>query len=262
MKVLANILLTFVSIPLLILLVFSVNIRFQFLKYDFWINTFEKGNIYQKISDEIKTNLESNAIKSGGKANDVIDLSSLISADNVEKFFDENIQSFLQYANGKSSEIMISFPFTNDLWKASSKIKLTDLLEEYNIETVSKTDIQAISKLGKLSWAVTLSLTFLIFLIIFLMYIFTKSGRHLVSLGISFTFSGVVAIACFVAGKFAAEIISRDFSSSTNIGKSLSVIIAAPVINNSVQLWFWFGISFLITGIILFFLKKPANNQK
>lgn len=262
MKILANILLAIIPIPLLILLVLSVNIRFQFLEYDFWINTFKKGNVYQKVSDKIRDNLELNAIKSGGTANDVIDLSSLVSADNVENFFEDNVQNFLLYANGKSPEIMVSFPFTNNLWKTSSKIELKDLLEEFNIEMVSQNDIQALSRFGTISSALTFGLSLLLILNILLMYVFTKSGKHLISLGVSFTFSGIMTIACFIAGKFAVEVISRDFSDNINIGKSLSVIIATPVIDNLVQAWLWFGIFFLVTGMILFFLKKPANNQK
>ena len=251
-----------ITIPLLILFVFSINFRFQFLNTEFWMTTFKEGNVYYKISEVIKSNLELNAVKSGGLASDVIDLSSLVSQENVKNFFEENIQSFLLYANGKSSEIIVSIPFTNDLWNQTSNIELKDLLEEYNIETIDKTDIQKIPKLGRLSWISVSVLATLIILSIFSMYLMSKQGKHLIYPGIVFTLSGVILMSCFVVSEFARNIILRDFSGSTNVGKSLLVIVAVPAIANTVQIWLWFGISFLILGTVLFFIKKPVNNQR
>lgn len=262
MKVLANILLVITTIPLFLLFVFSINLRFQFMNADFWMNAFKEGNTYQTVSDQIKNNLESNAIKSGGLAGDVIDLSNLVSVDNVESFFEDNVQNFLLYANGKSPEIMVSFPFSNSMWDLSSKMKLTDVIEEYNIEIINPSDIESISKYGKISWVATITLFVLTNLSIFLMYILTKPGKHLVFHGITLTLSGIIMTAIYVVGRFVSEVVLKDYSIGANIGKSLFAIIASPVIQSAVQTWLWFGASSLILGIILFFIKKPANNQK
>lgn len=261
MKVFAKILLTFLAMPVFLLLILSINIRFQFLDSEFWTNTFEKGNVYQKISNKIDSSLESSTIGSGGMADDVTSLSSLVSEENIKVFFEENVKSFTEYANGKSSEIMVTFPFSNNIWNLSQKMELTQFLKENNIGTVNKEDLKNISRFGTWSWMATSSLILAIIFIYTLLYLLTDSGKHLISLGLVSLFSGILMVAFFAAGKFGSSIISRDFIESTNLGKSIIAIVSIPVIKAVAVIWFWAGIAAVILGIILFFVKKPVYNQ-
>src|SRR5574340_181787 len=110
MKFIAKFLLTIIAIPVFIILVLSVNIRFQFLSSKFWTNTLEKGNVYSKISSVISENLESKVVAEGGGKNDAAILTSLVSPLNIKDFAQSNIQSIIDYANGKESEFGLYVP--------------------------------------------------------------------------------------------------------------------------------------------------------
>jgi hypothetical protein len=258
MKILAKILLVLVSIPVFFLCILSINVRFQLLSSRFWINTFEKNAVYSQISAEIGTRLTSKVVAGGGEESDITVLSALVSTDNLKYFFEKNIQSFISYANGKSSEITIFIPFSSELGDFSEEISLMDFLDEFNIAVVSESDIQMISKYGFFSWMAFVALLTLLVLIFVLLYLLTDSGKSLVSQGMAFILFGTTLTMAFFIGQFAGEVISRDFTGSSNIGTSLMAIITPPIIQNLIRTWIWIGILLFIFGILLFFIKKPA----
>ena len=249
MKVLGKILLTVLAIPVFILLILSINIRFQFLNSKYWIGAFEKGNVYQKISNKIRNSLEIGAIEGGGQASDVTDLSTLVSEENVKVFFEENTISFVDYANGNSDKVMVTFPFSNNILDLSQKMELTEFLSENNIEIFSGVDIKNISQFGKWSWIAMNVLLLLTLLIYLFLYLLTTPGKKLSPLGMSALLSGIFTLAVFAAGQFANSVIERDFVGNSNIGKSILAIVAVPVVREVSLVWLASGIFCAMNGL-------------
>lgn len=262
MKVIARILLIITAIPIFVLLVISVNIKFQFLNSNFWIQSFNRGNVYKQLSEDLKGRLQERTVEEGGNASDVEDLSSLISENNIKIFFEENIKSVILYANGKSPEIIVTFPFSNNLWNLSQTMKLSDFLKENNIEIINPSDIQKISNIGHISTAVFILLAIFSIAVCILLFVLTNKGSHFTCLGLPFLFSGIIFIFLYAAGIFSGNILLNEFVGNSNVGKSMTAIIAMPIIDKLSTVWLWTGFLFIVSGIVLFFIKKPANNQR
>lgn len=271
MRFVARALLVIIAVPIFILTVLSINIRFQFLSSRFWINTFEKGNIYSQISENVENRLISKVVAEGGGKSDVALLSNLISPTSLKDFSEKNIRNILLYANGKSSQIMVFTPVPlgkipegfgkNNLENFSEEIPLTDFLKGFDISGIGESDIQAISDFGTWAWILTAGSFSLLVLALVLAYLTTNSGKHLITPGMALILPGIFMLTAYLVGSFAGRVLTDDFRESTNVGTSLAAIIIPPVIQNVVQIWIWFGTFAVILGILLFFLKKPVYND-
>jgi hypothetical protein len=79
--------------------------------------------------------------------------------------------------------------------------------------------------------------------------------------GIALAISGLVAMAIYFMGELTSSTLSVDFVGTTNLGSALLAILAPPLIQNTIHIWIWFGISSIVLGISLIFIKKPAYNK-
>ena len=271
MKLILKIIFAVLTIPVIILCVFSLNIRDQYLSSHFWINTFRSNNVYEKVSNAMRSRLFANVIAGGGKVSDITDLSGLISASTVESLFEKNIDNFIKYSNGKTKELMVYAPTSigNDLTKInlknldsfSKEVTVQEFFDEYNITGISKQDLTFVSKLGLWSWGLTVFIYALLMALLMGMYFLTTSGKRLVAPAISFATAGVVILGMFVLGRYSANLLITKYISSPNVGAELAAIIVPPIVASTVRLWFWFGISALLSGVVLFFIRKPAKNK-
>ncbi len=260
-----------VAAPIFILAVLSLNIRFQFLSLGFWINTFEKGNVYSQISENVENRLVSRVVAEGGGKNDIALLSNLISPDSLKNFSEKNIKNILLYANGKSPQIMIFTPVPlgkipegfgkNNLEDFSEEIPLTDFLKGFDISGIKESDIQAVSNFGTWAWILTFGSFSLLLLVLALAYLATDPGRHLVTPGMALILPGIFMLTAYLAGSFAGRVLTEEFRQSTNIGTSLAAIVVPPVIQNVARIWIFLGASAFVSGVLLFFLKKPVYND-
>lgn len=271
MKIIAKILLTILIIPVFLLFMFSINLRFQVLTPNFWMSTFNRGKVYSQISLYLNNKLESTVLAEGGKVGDVKTLSNFLSEESIKRFVEDNLVSFLTYANGRSKEIVVTVPFAattlpdnyglNDLGSTSQKMTLSGFLKQFQINGISDSQIQSISKYGYWSWLFTV-FSFVLFVIIFgLEYLLTNAGRRLVVPGIGILLSGVVALILSVGGNYMSGEFMMKFVGSANMGTSIAAILLRPLVTNVVQIWTFFGLSGIFLGILLFFIRKPAINK-
>lgn len=271
MKIAAKIILILLSIPIFFLCILSINIRFQFLKYGFWTATLYKADAYSKVSLLLKDRLVEKVVAGGGKANDVSDLSVLFSAGNLKIFTESNIKSLLTYANGGSSELKVFIPLSNgniskesdlkDFAATTREMSLGEFLKEFNVDSLKAEDFTPISKLGMLSWALTILSLFLLILIILLIYLLSTSGRRMIFLGIMFLIASFSTFSLYFLGRVSERFVIEKFIDDVNIGKSLAGIIVPPIIENIIYIWLWFAVSAAVFGVLLFFVKKPAINK-
>lgn len=263
MKFIVRFLLTAVSIPVFIILILSINIRFQFLMPGFWMNTLERANVYSKISSVISESLESKVSAEGGRKSDVAVLTSIISPLNVKDFTEKNFQSILYFANGKTSEVNVYIPVIESSENSATleKISFMQFVKDYNIQGITQEDLNIISKFGLWSWLLLAASTFLIALIFFLMYQITPFGKHLGGMGTIVILPGIFMIGFYLLLNYFAKLLSGNYVSSSNIGTALGAVVAPPIIGEIIKIWLAGGILMIVLGILLFFVKKPAKNN-
>lgn len=271
MKLLGKILLIIIFIPTFLAFVLSINVRYQFLSSNFWIDTFRKNDIYFQMSQIIGNKFTKKVIDSGSSKSDVTVLANLISPSAIGNFIEENIRSVLSYANGTSSEIAVYVPFSinnlkrdadsQKLESSLEKMNLQDFLDDFSVRGIEESDIKIISKIGPYSWVLMFSTFAFLLIVLTLIYLLVDSGRRLTAWGIPLTLSGTFILGMSYFCNLFGKIMAVGFTQSENIATSLAAIIILPVIRNVTAIWIWFGISFLGLGVLLFFIKKPAINK-
>lgn len=148
-----------------------------------------------------------------------------------------------------------------DLDSFSKEMPVQNFFDEYNVTGINKNDLTFISKIGLLSWIFTVLIYTLLISLLAGMYVLTSEGKRLISPAISFVVAGVFITGMFFAGRFSANLLIEKYISSSNIGTQIISIIVPPVIINTTQIWIWFGLSALLLGVVLFFIRKPAKNK-
>ncbi len=263
MKFIAKFLLTVIAVPILVLLVLSINIRFQLLSPEFWTTTLEKGGVYSKISTVIAGRLESRVVAEGGTERDVSILTNIISPLNVKDFLEKNIQSVLVYANGKIPQLEVFVPplQLNGMGSSLVKTNFFDFLREYNISGINQEDVEIVSRFGLWSWLLFGLTIFLSALILCLKYLLITPGKHLGGVGTTFILSGLLITGLFFVIDYENRFLTNNFVESTNVGTSLAAVIAPPILGEIAEIWIIAGVILSMLGVVLFFLKKPAKNK-
>lgn len=270
MKFIAKFVLTVIFIPVFLIFLLAVNLRFQLLTPSFWENSFGSNDIYSKLSLSINKNLLSQTIAEGGSVGDVKILTDLLSPENLKDVINTNIINVLQYANGKAKEITVYLPvkkipvtlLSGNFTNISEGMNLNDFLKEFNISGISASQIQSVSRLGLGSWIFLVSTFLIIILLLFLLYILVKNGKRLIAPGLALVISGITAF--IIRGII--TIIQIDWvkalTVSPNTGNLLTGIIVPPIIQGVLKTWSSFAALAIILGLILFFIKKPLYNSK
>lgn len=272
MKFIAKTLLILIGIPLIIVCMISVNIKFQLLSSGFWIKTFESGNVYSQVSTIVENRLIERVEAEGGMQSDVKVLSDLISPQSLKTVFERNIESVLLYANGKTSEMSVFVPLSlgdalegrdyYNLDNFSEKMTFAEFLEKFNIGGVKSSDIEAVSKFGLQSTILIITSFVALLLIFALMYLATGSGKRLIAPAVALTMSGLIILGSSFGIGYMSRTLTTEFTDGTNIGASLITVFAPPVIQNLMDIWIWFGASSLVLGIAALFIRKPAKKFK
>lgn len=271
MKFIVRIFLILISVPLIIICMLSVNIKFQFLSSGFWIKSFESGNVYSKVSSMVENRLVERVEAEGGMKSDIKVLSDLISPQSLKTVFERNIESILLYANGKTPEMSVFVPLAlsdalegrdyYNLDNFSEKMTFTEFLEKFNIDSVKSSDIEVVSKFGTQSSILIITSFGVLLLVFVLMYLATNDGKRFIAPAIALTLSGLVILSASFSMDYVNRILVRDLTDSANMGASLVAVFAPPVIQNLMDIWIWFGASALILGIAAFFVRKPKADE-
>lgn len=261
MRFALKLILTILFIPLFLILLIGVTVRFQFLSPSFWENTFTSGNTYSQLSISLKNDLELRTVQAGGKRSDIKALTDLVSPEILKDLINGNIRNILLYANGKSKEIIVYLPLNKlptgivpvSFRKFTENMRLADFMEEFNISGISDAQIRIIGRTGAYSWVVLATSIFLAALIFYLLWLCTEVGKRLIAHGVALIISGTLTWILSGAG----NVVGRNLTTNSSIIK----IIVPTIIGGVIKVWMIIGVGTVILGIILFFVKKGYYNK-
>lgn len=267
MKFIAKLVLIIIFIPSFLLFILAINFRLQFLSASFWQANFNTNNIYSKLSSSISQDLEAQTIGGGGKSSDIKILTDLVSTENIKDAVDKNITNILNYANGKSKKLFVYLPvskipkslLSKNLATLKEQTELSDFIKKFNIEGISLTQIQIISRFGIIAWMsfiITLLFSALLF---YCIYLLVDSGKSLIATGLAFILSGIAIYLFSVFGNAIQISLVNSLSDSTNLGESIVRIVLPSVIRGFLSVWKLSAVLATAFGVVLLFFKKPIK---
>ncbi|MCX6705242.1 MAG: hypothetical protein NT162_02795 [Candidatus Woesebacteria bacterium] len=264
MKLIAKIILIIIFVPVFLLFLLAVNLRFQLLAPSFWEKAFTSGDVYSRLSVSINKNLETQTIAEGGRASDVKVLTELITSENLKETINKNVNNILQFVNGKTPEIIVYVPvgkipkslLSKNFSKITEQTKLTDLLKKFNMSGVSPVQIQMIAHVGVGAWFFFVILCLISVLLLYPLYLLVDSGKRVVAPGVALILSGLLALFVTASGTIIRINWAKDITENSNIRDATIGIIAPPVIQGVLSAWLLFAAAAIILGIVLFFVKK------
>ena len=269
MKVAAQVLLIIFFIILFFVGITSATFKFQLLDYNFWQNTFQKHDVYQNLAVVSRNSFESQIAKEGGNKNDIKILTDLITEENAKDIVDRNLRNFLNFANGKVSQINIYLPvdkvpkslLPKNITGMKTEMPITDLLTKFNFQDWQKLPWQDLSNMGKISYYLFVGTVSLLFLILVLLILLVEKGARFIGLGIAFVLSGGLTFFLVSIVANMNQILSKGVVQESLI---LSVVVGTvipPVIIEAISTWQILGIISIAIGLALFFIKKPSYNS-
>jgi hypothetical protein len=269
MKIAAQILLIIFFVILFFVELVSATFKFELLNYNFWKVTFQKHNVYQNLADVSKTSFESQIDKEGGNKNDVKILTDLITPDNAKDVVDKNLQNLLDFTNGGSSQIIVYLPIDKipknllpqNIAGVKSEMTVSDLLTKFNFQDWQNLPFQNLFNIGKYICYLFIIAAFLLLLVLVLLILLIERGKRFISLGVAFVLSGSLAF-------FLADVVtnlngtfSRGLADNSSITLIILGVIFSPAVAEMVFVWKILGLTILILGFGLFFVKKPTYNS-
>lgn len=269
MKILAKIVLTILFIPIFLILLISLNLRFQLLNQGFWQGTFAANNVYSRLSSLIKNYADEQVTSEGGNKNDIKVLTDLVTPDNLKDLIDRNIANVLTFANGKAKEVLVYLPIGKlpgdfvpmTSGKISEITPLSVLLEEFNVQGVPMTQIQNLSRLGLAGGIIFSSALILGTVIILSLFLLVDPGRRLVSPGIALVLAGIFALLLVWIGTILRVNWAGSLTAASSINNRILVTVVPPILGNLLSLWMWLALALIVIGVMLFFVRKPRYNS-
>ncbi len=258
MKFTAKLVLILLFIPLFLVGILAISVKFQVLQPDFWQTTFRANDVYTKLAVALKNTAETQTVKEGGSLQEARVLTNLITSSNLQDFIEKNLENILDFANGKVKEAIVYIPINKlpggllpkNLGKISENMPLATLLAEFNVHGIQKAQIDSLSQVGLWSTRFLIADLVLIGLILAGLIFLVDEGNRFVAPGIAFLISGLLILAVslfvWVKGSEPSQVLLSTF--------------APYVLGKILRLWMWAGVTAVILGLILLFVKKPSRS--
>jgi len=268
MKFFAKSILFIIFVPLFLIGTVAATIKYQLLIPVFWQKNFDQGNVYNNLSQTLKTYTEKQIVKEGGRISDVKILTDLIKITNVKDLIDRNLINILSFANGHAREIIVYIPISKlpkgfipkDLG-INEQTSLTTLLSKFNMP-INRNQIQWISVIGRTSSLLSIGSIVMLVICMLLFVILTDVGNRFTFAGVTLLLTGILSFLVWkLTGSFVGSL-TTNLKSPAALEKQIVAIVAQPVLTEIAKTWLLVGIAFTIFGIALFFIKKPEWSAK
>ncbi len=269
MKFIAKLILIILFVPLCIILVLTSTVRVQLLNPKFWKDTFKANNVYLNLAKDFKNYAEDQTSKGGGKKSDLKIITDVITPEIIEDFTTHNLDNFLGFANGERKELLVYLPINKipkefapkSVGLNSEEIPFVALLSKFNINFDSSIPLSQIAYFGMSTNYVLIGSASLLIVLLLLLYLLTRGGGRFVAIGSSFLLTGTSLLFLFRFSDIAVGNLSKSVLVTSNMEQVLLVRTLPGLIKATSIAWFYIGIIFIVLGVILFFFKKPSQNN-
>lgn len=266
MKLVAKLFLIILFVPLSLAVILIATIKLQLLDSSFWKETLKNNNVYTNLSVILKTRIDTQTEKGGGKKSDLAVLTDIITPDIVEDFISRNLDNFLGFANGKRKELLVYLPINKipkelaptSIGLSAEELPLTALLSKFNITIGEDLPISQIAYTGMAANYLLVGLSALSLLCLFLLFVLTDKEKKFVTPSIALTLSGLLLLATVLFGYIIRESMLTDWVKGTEPSQIILATFAPYILEEILRIWAIVGVTLLIIGIILSFLKKPS----
>lgn len=254
MKTVASFILVIIFIPLFLIGIIAATSKFSLLNPVFWQRTFDTHNVYSDLAVNLKIMAEDKTVRDGGSRVDAKVLTDLITPLNLKDFIDRNLSNLLTFAGGQSQELFVYIPYkiiAKDLLPKSisnnpEEMTIENFLAKFNFTQINASQIRNISRVGiGLTYVLVLDGALLVLSLI-LLVLLAGSGKRLIGPATAFILSGSFTI-------LLAEVVMN----LKNVRQEVISIIASSLALELSKAWLFAGISFVLLGIVLLFLRKP-----
>lgn len=257
MKNLAKLFLIILFVPFCLATILIATIKFQILDGGFWKTTLKNNNVYTNLSVVLKTAAENQTEKGGGKKNDIGLLTDIVTPKILEDFISRNFDNIFGFANNKKKELLIYIPKVVNF--NSEELPLVAFLSKFHMAVGQDLPISQIGYVGIATTYSFILLFTLSLLCFFLLFILTESGKKFIAPGLAFIFSGVILLATTVFGYVIRMSMLTDWIKGKEPSQILLSTFAPYILQEILKVWTIVGISLLILGIILVFIKKYSH---
>ena len=253
MKLFAKILLTILFIPVFLALLVLISIRFQLLNSDFWIETYDKNDTYQKLETAIPK-----IIKRQGDGG-VEGIASLLTKENLKITFEKNIKYTLDYVSGKSSSWTIFIP-KDRLPKGLLPNFLLDS-DEIPVETLISFFSRGregagamvvppwVPLIGKFTWIALAAWGTVAVLFGLVLFRLKPVSAALIT-------SGAVMLILGGAATLFRLVIETEWAKEGEPSQLLLGTLGVPILAGMVKLWLVIAAFTVLSGIVLAYLSK------
>jgi hypothetical protein len=267
MKIAAKILLAAILVPLTIIFLLAVCIRFQLMSPRFWKSTLEDNDAYAKVSETVRMELEEQAVAGGGQKSDAAILTDLLSETNIRDFVNKNIDNILRFANGKSEELLVYVPMdvvpesflSPGFTEKAEEIKLSDLVRDFDISGITEAQINSVSRFGLWSWVIFYGSFLVLLAVVCLIHLLTGPGKRMAALALPFFLSGLVAFGVSMAGRVLLAGFLPPIESHPALAAALVGVVLQSISDSLLNFWRLSGLIMLLGGLGLVLIKKPYN---
>jgi hypothetical protein len=254
-----NILLTFLFVVFFLIGLVSATSKFQLLTPGFWEKTLENQGAYPKVATILKTNVEDQITKEGGRKSDIKILTDIITPDSVRDFISKNLDNILGYANAQTNELLVYIPFNKipksfipkNVLGTSEQVPLTTLLTKLNVTNITQEQFRWVSLVGKVNNYFFWLSAALAVLTLIVLFILVEKGKRFVAPGVALLVSGVLSLLLFGASSNSQFVNLIPWS-------NLAQAIVSPILSEISRTWLYVGVTLGALGIILFLFKKPT----
>lgn len=263
-KVLA-IFLTILFIPLSLVLLILVSIRFQFLDPNFWINTFNKYDVYQNLETVIPRIIEWQTVHEGGSNAELAEARvavKVLTDENLKITFEENIKNTLNFVNGKENTWNVFIPkdklpkgLLPNFLLDSETVPLDTLISFFRRGQGNGLAFTSeISIIGKVVWTALTFWFVLVLLILFALYKFR--GLPLALFTSAFFILLLVGFLTIAKVNIARDLIKEGMEPA----QLLLATLGPPIVTEVTNLWVRIAVIMMVLALTATFAMKRRVN--
>lgn len=230
MKIIIKVAMGIISFTLFLILIFLISLRFQIFNKSFLLNNLEKHNFYQQLPTILSSSIENNTSYSSQEKKDFKEFVNNISPEVIKPLVVNNLVQIMDYFDGKSKDITISFALQGVGFQNASGIKWS-LSQNKNFQLNFKF-LNGVNNI--------LTILIVVFSLILIMLLVFSAKIVLFSSGIGIFLTSLIS-------KIFLSIVGNDLIKAPTFLQKILGTLSLSLFSDIITIW-------LVVGIVIFLL--------